>query len=244
MVMSSTADDSQIVKKRSGWILPIAVFLITAALSAIVLLYYLAPAPSTIGREQVAPTALNEIVSLHIGKTDLAIPANYIQRASAREGGTRADVALFALLPDMRGWSEKDARDFTSNASDSSVIYFLIREEPLTLSEQSRLDRIYMTYVVNPAGSPGPFGLTHYVFRDDSGYRGEDLFVGKTEHGIAVFRCVRLSQQVPSPSCLRDVTFGPGVAVSYRFKRAFLSRWQTIDANAAQLLATFRKVQK
>jgi hypothetical protein len=241
--MSQTANESEVVRKRSGWILPLAVFLVTAVLSALVLLYYLAPTPSSLGKEQVAPTALNQIVHIQIGKAALAIPANYIQRASAREGGARNDVALFALLPDMRGWSEGEAWKFASNASDSSVLYFLIREEPLNLTEQNRLDRIYMAYVVNPGGNPGPFGLTHYIFRDDSGYHGEDLFVGHTETGIAVFRCVKLSQQVPSPSCMRDINFGNGVAVSYRFKRAFLSRWQTIDANTSKLLASFVKPQ-
>lgn len=243
MVMSQTANEGEIVRKRSGWILPLAVFLVTAILSALVLLYYLAPAPSSLGREQVAPTALNKTVHIQIGKSDLVIPANYIQRASAREGGARSDVALFALLPDMRGWSESEAWKFSSNASDSSVIYFLIRQDPLNMNERNRLNRIYMSYVVNPTGAPGPFGLTQYMFREDSGYRGEDLFVGQTEKGVAVFRCVRLSQQVPSPSCLRDVSLGNGLSASYRFKRAFLSRWQMIDANAGKLLASFKVVQ-
>ena len=63
------------------------------------------------------------------------------------------------------------------------VVYLLIRDENLNLSEADRLSRIYMAYVTNPRGVPGPFGLTQYTFREDSGYRREDLFVGQTDAG-------------------------------------------------------------
>ena len=84
------------------------------------------------------------------------------------------------------------------------MVYILIREEQLNLNEAERLKRIYLNYVTDPAGKRGPFGLTQYTFRDDSGYRAEDLFVGERSDGPVVMRCWRFSQDVPSPSCLRD----------------------------------------
>ena len=41
-----------------------------------------------------------------------------------------------------------------------SVVYMLIRDERLNLTESDRLSRIYFAYVSNPKGNPGPFGLT------------------------------------------------------------------------------------
>ena len=47
MAMTHTADDDgEPIQKRSGWLLPLAVFVVTAALSALVLYYYLGPRPA------------------------------------------------------------------------------------------------------------------------------------------------------------------------------------------------------
>ncbi len=144
----------------------------------------------------------------------------------------------------MSGWSNWEAATFTGNAPDSPVVYMLIRDESLNLSEADRLNRIYLAYVTNPRGVPGPFGLTQYTFREDSGYRREDLFVGQTDSGPVVLRCVRFSQEVSSPSCLRDMPIGNKVALSYRFKREHLARWREIGDGIAKLLATFKTPPK
>ncbi|HSZ73539.1 MAG TPA: hypothetical protein VK779_01875 [Rhizomicrobium sp.] len=220
------------VQRQSGWLLPIAVFVITAALSAIFLIYYLRPSPRSLSEEQPWPTSDTEVVRLSVHGLALAVPSNYIIFRSARDGGPQKDVALFALLPDFHGYSDAEAQSFSSNAPDSQVIYLLVEEDRLGLSESERLQRIYLNYVAHPQGSPGPFGLTEYTFRDDSGYRGEDLFVGQTEKGTALFRCVRFSQDVPSPSCLRETHLAHGVTLSYRFKRAYLAHWREIGDGA------------
>jgi hypothetical protein len=227
------------VQKQSGWLLPLAVFVITAALSALFLIYYLRPSPRSLMEEQPWPTADTEVVHLSVHGLALAVPANYLVFHSAREGGEEKDVALYALLPDFHGYSDDEAQSFAGNAPDSPVIYMLLREDRVNLSESERMQRIYLNYVANPQGAPGPFGLTLYTFHDDSGYRGEDLFVGQTPKGIALFRCVRFSQDVPSPSCLRDTKLSHGVALSYRFKRANLAHWREIGDGADALIHGF-----
>jgi hypothetical protein len=142
-------------------------------------------------------------------------------------------------MPDLSGFSYDVSSQFASNAADSQVVYLLLREEKLNFSEAERLKRIYMNYVADPRGSEGPFGLTQFVFRDDSGYRAEDLFVGQTQRGPVVIRCVRFSQDVASPSCLRDVQIARGVALTYRFKRAHLSHWREIAAGVERLIDGF-----
>jgi len=237
--MARYDDADEPIRKRSGWLIPLGVFVVTFALSAAILAFYLAPRPSTFAGEQPSPTSRTDLVQFRIHGLRLAIPANYLVYESSRQGGEKTDVSMFALLPDFGGFSAGDNGRFTDNAADSQVIYMLLRIERLNFSETDRLKRIYMNYVADEHGTPGPFGLTQFVFRDDSGYRSEDLFVGETDQGPVVMRCVRFSQDVSSPSCLRDVSIGHGVTLTYRFKRANLSRWKNIDAGVDKLVRGF-----
>jgi len=242
--MSRTTDDDETIRKRSGWWIPLGVFVVTFALSAIILLVYLAPNAPNLFEEQVSPTSRGDIIALQVHGRKFRIPANYLQFESLRQGGARREIALFAILPDMNGWSNWEGQTFAGNAPDSPVIYMLIRDEKVNLSEADRLKRVYFGYVTNPRGEPGEFGLQHYTFRQDSGYHAEDLFVGDTPSGPMVLRCVRLSPDVPSPSCLRDMSLAPGVSVSYRFKRAHLAQWREIGEGVDKLLASFQRPPK
>jgi len=235
--MANDYDDT--VRRRSGWLIPIAVFVVTAALSALFLLFYLAPAPSSFIEERPTATTRDDPVHLSVNGLRLVVPANYLVFSSARSGGERREISLFTTYPDFKGYESGDSDAFTGNASDSPAIFMLIRSDTLNLTEQDRLDRIYLNYVVEPKGTPGPFGLTQYVFRDDSGYRGEDLFVGSIGDKPVVMRCVRFSESVPSPSCLRDLRLGKRAALSYRFKRAQLAHWQDIAVNIQILVHGF-----
>jgi hypothetical protein len=227
------------VKQRSGWLIPIAVFVVTAGLSALFLLYYLAPAPTSLIEEHASPTSQSDGVAISVGKLALKVPANYILYRSARSGGARKTLELYATYPDFHGFTDGDAQTFAGNASDSPVIYMLIREDQINITEEQKLQRIYLNYVADPAGKPGPFGLTQYAFRDDSGYRGEDLFVGQDAKGPIVMRCVRFSQNVQSPSCLRDTRMAHGISLTYRFKRANLGHWREIAGGVDALLRSF-----
>jgi hypothetical protein len=242
--MSQRDDDRDTVKQRSGWLIPAAVFVVTAALSALFLLYYLAPTPNSFIEEHPVPTSRTDPIALSVEKLKLVIPANYILYSSTRQGGPRKEVALAAKLPDFHGYSDWYASTFTDFSADSQIVYLLVREDALNISEADRLKRIYLSYVVDPAGQPGPFGLTQYSFRDDSGYHGEDLFVGEAAKGLVVLRCVRFGPQVPSPSCLRDMRLGHHVALTYRFKRAHLAQWHEIADGVDTLMGSFVRPTK
>jgi hypothetical protein len=238
--MNSREDYDDTIRQRSGWLIPVGVFAVTALLSAMVLLFYLAPAPTSFFKERPAPTSRTDPVSITVDGVSFTIPANYILYKSARQGSSREDVALIAIYPDFHGYSDWESQTFASDAADSPVIYLLIRKDPYNITEAERLQRIYRNFVSDPAGKPAPFDLTEYSFRDDSGYRDEDLFVGGTADAPIVFRCDRFSQQVRSPYCLRDVRLKRGVAVSYRFKRALLADWRQIATGVDQLVQSFR----
>ncbi|MBV8801136.1 MAG: hypothetical protein JO208_15190 [Alphaproteobacteria bacterium] len=236
-----TRADKEAITKHSGWLIPLGIFVVTAALSGAILLYYLVPSPGSLVEEHPSATASTAPVALSVGGVSFVIPANYIRYRSARRGGSQTQVALFALLPDFRGYTDGQAQSFLSNAPDSPVVNILLHEEELKLNEQDRLRRIYLAYVADPKGRPGPFGLEQFEFRADSGYRGEDLFVGRFGTQIMLLRCVRGSPNIPSPGCLRETRLARHAGVTYRFKRSQLSRWREIASGVEALMHSFMR---
>jgi len=166
------------------------------------------------------------------------VPANYLE-SRATAGADLDVVTLAALLPDMRGYSAADAALFSGNAADSPVLHMLIRADTNSLDPASRLARIYMPYILNLKGEPGPFGLTRYFFRADSGYGSDDLFTG-ADNPMLLLLCERPAQDLPSPNCLAiDRPIARNINLSYRFKRAQLARWQQINDGVGKLVAQF-----
>ena len=244
MSMSRSNDAVDTVRKRSGWLIPLVVFLVLLALSALFLLYYLAPTAPPLFSEQQSPTSSTDVSELEVGGLKFWIPANYLQYDSARKGGRRHEVALFAILPDLSGWSNWNASSFADNGPNSRIVYLTIRDQQVNLTEAERLQRIYLGYVADPKGSEGPFGLRKYTFTGISGYHDQDLFVGQAGHGMVLMRCERLGPNDPSPNCSRDMPLKGDVGASYRFKRSKLSHWREIGDAADALLASLREPPK
>ena len=97
-----------------------------------------------------------------------------------------------------------------------------------------------MDYVTDPNGMPGPFGLTQYTFRDNSGYRGEDLFVGHrgqqiVRHALLALQC----QTCRARAACATSGSATSVAMTYRFKRANLAQWQDIARGTDALITGF-----
>jgi len=237
--MRRTTDDDETIRKHSGWVIPLTVFIATLSLSAAFLVLYLAPSGPDLFGKQLSPTSRSDIISLSVGGRPFRIPANYLPYAASRQGGTQKEIDLFALLPGLTGWSNWEADAFASNAPDSKVLYLTLHQDRVGLNEAGKLSRVYLDYVQERQGRPGPFGLRQYRFREDTGYRNEDLFVGNSEKGPVVMRCVQVSREVPSPSCLRETLIARGVALSYRFKREHLSQWREIAAKVDTLMTGF-----
>ncbi|MGH6888662.1 MAG: hypothetical protein ACREHF_05625 [Rhizomicrobium sp.] len=225
---------------HSGWVLMMAVGAAMAVLCVIFLLYYLAPPPTVLMEEHVSPSARIYPVYLRLAGLRLDIPANYLPYASERSGGGREQIVLYAELPDFRGYSGREAATFRDNDARSAILHILIKKEEYEIAESSRLDRIYLDAVRNRHGRKGPFGLVEYTFRNDSGYRGEDLFVGGTSKGIVVMRCTRPGAELPSAHCLREFQFAPDVSLSYRFALSQLSAWRRIADGVNRLAESFR----
>ena len=180
------------------------------------------------------------MVHLRVRGVDLRIPARFIEARAIRAGGERDMVSLFAALPDMRGYTEAENSLFAGNTPDSPVVHILIRAGTNSMDAETRLARIYMPYIAEPKGEETPFGLTRYVFRADSGYGRNDLYVTRT--GGPLLLCEQPAQDLPSPNCLAiDRPLAQGVGLTYRFKRAHLARWQAVATGVNRLISDFRK---
>lgn len=224
------------IHQHSGWLIPLGVATLIAALCVAFLLYYLRPSPGVLRDNR--PTAEARVIDIRVHGLKLRVPARYIASRAQRTGGDLDQVSLFASLPDMRGYSETEAALFAGSSADSPIVRLLIHADRNGLDAQSRLDRIYMPYIANAKGEAAPFGLMRYSFRADSGYGRDDLFVGKS----GALLCEMPAQDVPSPNCLAiDRTIAPGVSLSYRFKRAQLAQWQRIADGVDRLMTDFRK---
>jgi len=221
---------------HSGWLIPFAFVSAILLLSGLFLGWYLRPGP----RPAAALTGNSDLVHLTVRGATFAIPANYIENAAARSGGEQDSLALAVLFPSWRGYSEADARLFQGNAPDSPVIHLALRRDANNLDAASRLKRIYMPYVEKQAA--GPFGLTQYRFRADSGYEQNDLFAGDGADGLLLLLCERSASELPSPNCTAvDRPLARTLSMSWRFKRAYLARWREMAGGVDALVSKFKE---
>jgi len=233
--MMAASGQKEEIHRHSGWWIPAVFFFAVLALSGLLLGWYLRP-----GLKPAVPTGQSHAVGVSVGGIFFAIPANYFETSG--EGSERNAVTLVALFPSWQGYSEGDGRLFAGNAPDSPVIRLSLRADSNGLDSRARLDRIYRPHFDGSKAESGPFGLTRYGFSAASTYRDYELFTRETAQGLELLLCERASSQFPSPNCLAiDRPLAAHVSFSYRFKRAYLARWQEISTGVEKLIAKFRE---
>ena len=224
---------------HSGWLIPAAFLFAVMLLSGLLLGWYLRPGP----KAPAALTGQSDLVPVTLAGLSLVVPANYIQNPAARAGGEQGSLALAALFPSWDGDSPDAARQFQGNAPDSGVIRILLRRDGNAMDAATRLARIYRPYLLAPEGVDGPFELRQYSFAENSGYEKNDLFAGGSGQHLLLFLCERSATNLPSPNCqATDRPLAGGVSYSFRFKRAYLSRWRDVSAGVDTLIGRFKKI--
>jgi hypothetical protein len=229
------------IKRHSGWRWPVLIALGIALFGALFLLYYLGPTPGDISGINPKPTAETKTVSLTVVGTNFNIPSNYIQLPKTRAGGLQDVVEMQALLPELAPYSADKADAFEDITASSKVLNLLIHPTKANLTEQQRLERIFLTQVKNREGTRADHGLTLFEFQDESGYANQELYIGQDSlGGTAVLLCDKVGADVTAPACRRDIDFTAGLGLSYEFKRGFLPQWRDIDTRAVELVRSFR----
>jgi len=177
-------------------------------------------------------------VKLAIGPDELVIPANMIRSGKVRRGGPVDHADLVLSWPALQGYSASLAGAFADGGPSAPVIYATIAARDEAMDSTDRLDEVYSRFFT---GTPlaGPDGLVGRKLSADSGYDGEIVYFIPSAPRPFVARCLADSTpEVPS-ICLRDVNFGRGLSLLYRFNRDMLADWRALDAGMQKLAASF-----
>jgi hypothetical protein len=147
---------------------------------------------------------------------------------------------MHALLPDFSPFTPERQSEFTDNSPDAQVVYFTLHESEAVLPAERRLKEIYSKYFISPKPEKDRTGLEKFAFRDDTGYKNQDLLVGTDADGrLVLLLCQRATPLVESPNCTRTLLLTQNLALTYRYKRAHLNAWQRIDELMIRIVTSF-----
>ncbi|MCE9651280.1 MAG: hypothetical protein K8R18_16795 [Parvibaculum sp.] len=238
MARQKQGDD--LVHERPAWILPALVLLAVTAFSGFFLYHYFGPTPGELLGHAPRASAERRKVEAVVGGTRFLIPENYTRYPSQRSGGAQPEIAMHALLPDFSPFTPERQSEFTDNSPSGQVIYFTLHESEAMLPAERRLKEIYSKYFVSPKPEKDRTGLEKFSFRDDSGYKNQDLLVGADADGrLVLLLCQRVTPLVESPNCTRTLLLTQNLALTYRYKRAHLNAWQRIDELMIRIVTSF-----
>lgn len=175
-------------------------------------------------------------VRVEVAGVPMSIPANMIRYAGER-GGALEQIDLFFHWPSLSGFSEEHAQAFRRSDANAPVILMRVLGPDSRLPPSERLYRIYEE-LFQGAPVEGPGGLTGRRIAPGHGYDGDMIYYQADSDRPYVARCGQ-DEAAPVPSCLREVTVSPGLAVHYRFGKGLLGDWRQIDAAVVALVEAF-----
>ena len=175
-------------------------------------------------------------VMLEVAGHSLVAPANMLRSASVRSGGRFDQVDLVLHWPDLEGFSERTAADFTSGDPRAPIIYATIGAQLAPLDATARLDTVYARFF---SGKPqaGPAGLVGRALGAGSGFDGEIVYFVPSAPQPFVARCPASETAEVPATCLRDINFARDLTISFRFDRNLLGQWQQLEAGMRRLAA-------
>lgn len=175
-------------------------------------------------------------VMLTVAGHSLVVPANMLRAPSTRSGGRFDSVDLVLHWPDLEGFGERTAADFTSGDPRAPIIYATIGAQLAPLDATARLDTVYARFF---SGKPlaGPAGLVGRALGSGSGFDGEIVYFVPSAPQPFVARCPATETPEVPATCLRDINFGKDLTILFRFDRSLLGQWQQLEAGMRRLAA-------
>lgn len=177
-----------------------------------------------------------------IGNNVLVVPANTIRFEDDRRDGVASSLRLYLRWPDLQGYSEAARDDFNHADGSRNILFVSFEQQIMSRDMSGRFEPIYAA-LIEPAGTPGPAGVTRYGFKPQSGYLDESLAVGPEHAGSRfVARCLTGAVAAESlADCERDLIVGDRLVLVYRFPSRLLGEWKQLDD---AMLAYARKALK
>ncbi len=174
-------------------------------------------------------------VAVDLGPVTLTVPSNTI-RSLAQTGMPASSLELLVHWPTLEGYSDARADAFHSTDDRSPLLFISIRPAEGRFGPNERYDHVYRRILVDfPRIGPG--GLIAQSFRAGFGYDGETLYVSPMSGQPFVARCA--AEETSAATCLVEYRSAHGLDVAYRFRRALLSRWKSIDRSLRTLVDGF-----
>lgn len=228
--------DSEPVE-RPGWLYPLIIFVVTAAIGAAILWLYIGPGIDDLTGAAVKPTSAAESADVTIAGVSFAIPENYIRLPSARADGPRDEIELDALLPDFRGFMDGDEDALKDVSRSSPVVSIAIKAGAPEMNARERFDRIYAR---NADPSKGQYEFAGFVvtpLAESSGYAGQQAFTRETGSEFVVILCGGDDRTNNIGGlCQREMAWGDRLTVVYAFRGGHLTDWPDLDAGVKALI--------
>lgn len=168
-----------------------------------------------------------------IGNDVINAPANTIRFRSQRANGTRERLDLFFHWPSMQGYNQDTAAHIESTNDAPPLIFVSLEIRETSRDMSARVGPIYQKFFSGPPVDAGN-GLVRRAFSRDSAYFMEDLYYEPASPYPWVARCIRESDRVAAPFCLRDIHVGDGLVLTYRFHARLLPDWMRIEQSVRQ----------
>lgn len=151
----------------------------------------------------------------------------------------RLDLAFLwpALTPPDPGIRPAPSVDPKLVPKPADQLFLSIATPQGALPLRERLRTIYPRYADGET-FPGPEGLLGLAFREDSPYRGEDLFFPEGQPEAFLVRCTRPNVAIEG-NCLLERN-ADGAEITVRFPRGWLSEWAQLSAAIDQLIGRLR----
>jgi hypothetical protein len=171
--------------------------------------------------------SIHEVV---IGNDVLSVAANHVRYPEQRRDGVAARLDLYALWPDMRGFTEENRTAFNNGDTSKPLIFLSFEPRSLSRDMSGRLAPIY-SQMLKDQGELLPNGLTRYELPADAGFVDESILVGQRADGTKfVARClITDAEQTVAAGCDRDMHVGEDMAMMARFPSSLLDEWKTLD---------------
>lgn len=171
------------------------------------------------------------IYNVQLGNTTLGISANTMRFDKQRRDGLANGVNLYFAWPEFEGYSASLKDKFNTVDDNTPLIFVNITKSEGNVDMSARFNPIYTNFL---EGVPkaGPDGLVRYKMSPQSSYNDESLYVEEiAKEKPFVIKCLQGDTATASSStgCQRDVNYGDGLTLSYRYSEHLLPEWRAIE---------------
>ncbi|MBL8589655.1 MAG: hypothetical protein JNK46_14070 [Methylobacteriaceae bacterium] len=183
------------------------------------------------------PSGAPALIEATIGRTRLAMSADYARFEADRAGGPLDRLDLAARFPEFTPAGRPDSRPGGEpGGRDERLIFVTLTPEDGALDPAERPVRLYARFLDATVWTH-PGGLLMRRFQPNTPYAGEELYIAPPEGRAFFARC-------PTPGAagdgLPDFCFtemrAAGLALQVRFAPALLSEWERVAEGVRALL--------